>query len=83
MDESPSTPAPTITPDWDTPGSDDSQDLTSTIPAHLYIQRVAALHADGQGFSVEFQKLTKDFNKDKENKENGKKKNSKFQSCEL
>ena len=61
LDESPSTPAPSIVPDWDaddTNGNNDSSNsATSTsIPAHLYIQRVASLHAEGDiGFSKEFE----------------------------
>lgn len=63
LDESPATPAPSIVPDWDLDQSssgsvDGSQTGTTAIPAHLYIQRVASLHADGDiGFSKEFEAI--------------------------
>ncbi len=50
-------------PDWDATSSTstdvttpDGQRVTTAIPASLFIQRVAALHADGDiGFAKEFQ----------------------------
>ena len=68
LDESsPSTPSPSVVPDWDAEssvsssgaGSDGSSGggkSSTSIPAHLYIQRVASLHAEGNlGFASEFQ----------------------------
>ena len=70
LDESsPSTPSPSVVPDWDAEssassggGSDGSNGgsgggkTSTSIPAHLYIQRVASLHAGGDlGFANEFQ----------------------------
>ncbi len=41
LDEGPATPAPSAAgADWD-------EDVSTSIPAHLYIQRVASLHAEG------------------------------------
>ena len=47
-------------PDWDLdPQSpDDGSQGSTAIPAHLYIQRVTSLHADGDiGFSKEFEAI--------------------------
>lgn len=72
LDESPSTPAPSIVPDWDierpsstttslgsSSGSSNSSGMTkSSIPAHLFIRHVAALHADGDiNFSKEYEAI--------------------------
>jgi receptor-type tyrosine-protein phosphatase gamma len=64
LDESsPSTPSPSVVPDWDTEsavssGGSESSKMSTAIPAHLYIQRVASLHAEGDvGFAKEFEAI--------------------------
>ena len=58
LDESPATPAPSIVPEWDLESTAGPDGQTTAIPAHLYIQRVSGLHADGDlGFSKEFESI--------------------------
>ena len=68
LDESPATPAPSVIPDWDSADSESNESngnngnnggsvvKSTSIPAHLYIQRVAALRAEN-GFASEFEAL--------------------------
>lgn len=68
LDESPATPAPSVVPDWDIEQSvttsmvgEGGPRLATTrtaIPAHLFIQHVASLHANEDiGFSKEYEAI--------------------------